>query len=234
MWYQWFEPSPPPSVSFSTLPGPSSSSMPVSSACSCSGGEQPHHAHRVFALDLVARMHHLVGELAGIREEQQPLGVEIEATDRDPLAVADVGQLFEHRRPPLGVVARDDLAGGLVIHEDPCARLREANLHELAVDPHFVARGDFLTDVGRLAVHRDSPGEDHLLHRTARAESARGQHLVQALRLGEDLVSGRAVARWRQALRDLLQRQARLLHRARRRTVPGPGSRARVALRRLG
>ena len=92
---------------------------------------------------------------------------------------------------------------------------------------------DLLADVGRLAVHGDAAGEDHLLHRAARAEAARRQHLVQALRLGEDVVSGGAVARRRQALRDLLQRQARLLHRARRRTVPGSGSRARVALRRL-
>ena len=91
---------------------------------------------------------------------------------------------------PFGIVARDDLAGGLVIHEDARARLGEAHLHELAVDAHFVARADLLPDVRRLAVHGDAAGEDHLLHRAARAEAARRQHLVQALRLGEDLVSG--------------------------------------------
>ena len=63
--------------------------------------ERAHHAHRVFALDLVARMHHPVGELARVREQQQALGVEVEAADRDPLAVADVRQLLEHRRAAL-------------------------------------------------------------------------------------------------------------------------------------
>ena len=69
----------------------------------------------------------------------------------------------------------------------------------------------FWPDFGGLAVHGDAPGEDHLLHRAARAEAARRQHLVQALRLGEDCRQWSVwCSRRRQALRDLLQRQARL------------------------
>ncbi len=168
--------------------------------------EEPDHADRVFALDLVARMHHPVRKFAGVGEEQEPLGVEIEATDRDPLAVADIGQLLEHRRPPFGIVARDDLAGGLVIQEDTRARLGETYLHEFAINPHFVTRRHFLPHVCGLAVHGDAAGEDHFFHRAARAEAARRQHLVQALRLGEDLVSGGLVTRRRQALVDPLHR----------------------------
>ena len=128
--------------------------------------------------------------------------------NREP---ADVGQK---------VGPGDDLAGRLVVHENPRARLGEAHLDELAVDAHLVARADFLADVGGLAIHGDAAGEDHLLHRAARAEAARRQHFVQALRLGKDVVSGRAVARRRQALRYLLQSETRLLHRPRRGAMP--------------
>ena len=64
-----------------------------------------------------------------------------------------------------------------------------------------------------IAVHGDAAGDDHVLHRAARAEAARGQHLVQALRLVEDFVSGRLVLRRRAGSPRSLQRQARLLHR---------------------
>src|SRR4029453_18152225 len=117
------------------------------------GRERAHHPDRVLALDLVARMHHLVRELARVREQQQPFGIEIESPDRDPLAVADVGKLLEHRRTTFGIVARDDLAGRLVIHENARARFGEADPDELAVDSHFVAGSDFLSDLGRLAVY---------------------------------------------------------------------------------
>ncbi len=129
--------------------------------------ERADDPHRILALDLVTRVHHLVRELAGIGEQQQALGVEVEAPDRDPLAVADVGQLLEHGGPPFGIVARDDLARGLVVHENARARLGKANLHELAVDAHFVTGSDLLTHVGGLAVHGDPAGEDKLLHRAA-------------------------------------------------------------------
>jgi hypothetical protein len=169
-------------------------------------GETPHDAHRVFALDLVARVHQPVGELARIGEEQQAFGVVIEAADIDPAAVADRGQLFEHRWSALGIVARDEFARRLVIHQHPGSRLGEADLDELAVDAHLVAGPDLLPDFGRHPVHGDAPGEDHFLHRATRAEAAARQHLVQALRLAEDLVSGTFVFRRRQALCDPLQR----------------------------
>ena len=68
--------------------------------------ELAHHAHRVFALDVVARMHQPVRELARIGEQQQALGVEVEAADGDPFAVPHRRQLFEHRRPAFRIVAR--------------------------------------------------------------------------------------------------------------------------------
>jgi hypothetical protein len=119
-------------------------------------GEPSEHAHRVLALDLVARMHHPVRELAGVREEQQALGVVVEAAHRDPAAVLDRRQHAEHRGALLGIVARHELAGRLVIDEHARLRLGEADLHRLAVDADLVARADLLPDVAgiRLTVMR--------------------------------------------------------------------------------
>src|SRR5207244_12814391 len=144
----------------------------------------------VLALDVVARWHQPIGELTGIGEQQQTFGVVIETPDADPLAVADRRQLLEHRRAAFGIVARDDLAGGLVVDEHARSRFGEADLDELAVDTDFVARADLLSDFGRHPVHRDAAGEDHLLPCAARAERARGATLGQALRFAERWYSG--------------------------------------------
>src|SRR5467141_5143226 len=48
--------------------------------------EQALNADRVFALDLVARVHQAVGELAGIGQQQQPRAVDIQPTHRHPPA----------------------------------------------------------------------------------------------------------------------------------------------------
>jgi len=57
------------------------------------------HPHRVFALDLVARMHEAVRELAGVGEEQETAGIEVEPADRDPVTAPNSRQMVEHRRP---------------------------------------------------------------------------------------------------------------------------------------
>ena len=189
-------------------------------------GQATHDANRVFAVDLITRVHQPIGKLTGIGEQQQTFSVVIEAPDIDPFAVADRRQLLEHGRTSFGIVARHNFARRLVIDEHPRARLREANLDKLAVDTDFIAGAHLLTDFRGHAVHGNASSENHLLHRAPRPEPARRQHLVQALRFVEDFVSGALVLRRRQALRDPLQRQARLLHWTR-----GPDSRARVAPR---
>lgn len=42
------------------------------------------HTHRVFAHQVITRMHQSVGQFAGRGEQQQAAGIEVEATDRDP------------------------------------------------------------------------------------------------------------------------------------------------------
>ena len=172
-------------------------------------------------------MHQSVGKLTRIGEQQQTFGVVVETADVDPFAVADRRQLLEHGRTSFGIVARHNFARRLVIDEHPRARLREADLDELAVDTNFIAGAHLLTDFRGHAIHGNAPRENHLFHRAPRPEPARCQHFVQALWLVEDFVSGALVLRRRQALRDPLQRQARLLHWTR-----GPDSRVRVSPRR--
>ena len=102
------------------------------------GRQEAHHAHRVLALDLVARMHHLVGELAGVGEQQQALGVEVEPPHRDPLGVAELGQLVEHRRPDEVAVGQFSIIRPRAAREEGRA-LRLAGLDE-AHDPRELRR----------------------------------------------------------------------------------------------
>ncbi len=111
------------------------------------------------------------------------------ATQRPPLTF---GKFLEHGRAFAGVVLGDDLADRLVIQQDTRRASRLAPLQRLAVDAHLVARHDPLADVGRLAVHRDPPGDDHLFHVAARTDAGIGEHLVQFFGLGIQRLLGRA------------------------------------------
>ena len=46
-------------------------------------------------------MHQLVGQLAGVGEQQQAFGVDVEPTHRLPLALRQARQAAEHRRAVL-------------------------------------------------------------------------------------------------------------------------------------
>jgi hypothetical protein len=80
-------------------------------------GELAHHAHRVFALNLEARMREAIRELAARREDEQAFRVEVQAPDGNPAPAVHARQLVEHRGTIFGIVARDDFAGGLVVEQ---------------------------------------------------------------------------------------------------------------------
>ena len=82
------------------------------------------------------------------------------------------------------IVVGDDLAGRLVIRQDPRRRRHDAHPHRLAVDLDPVAEGDALAGVRRLAVDRDPALDDQVFHVAARADAGLGQHLVQLRRIG--------------------------------------------------
>src|SRR5476649_891644 len=140
-------------------------------------------AHRVFAVDAVARVHQPVGQVAGGGEQQQTFGVEVEAADGQPFAGLHRRQAVEHRWTAVRVVIADDFAGRLMVDQHARRLLADAALDQFTVDADVVGRQDALADVGRLAVDGDAAGDDQLFHVAARTEAGFGQHLVQFRRV---------------------------------------------------
>ena len=146
--------------------------------------ESAEHANRVFAFHAEARVHQLVRQFAGIGEQQQAFGVQVEPAHRLPLALLKPRQATEHGRPVLRVVMGDDFTGGLVVGDDARRRRHDAHAHRLAVDLDLVAERDALAGVRRLAVDRDLAVGNPLLHVTPRSDPCLRQHLVQFRRFG--------------------------------------------------
>ena len=53
--------------------------------------EGTQHSYRIFALKPESRMHELVGELARAGQKEQPLGIEVQTTNRLPFALKKFG-----------------------------------------------------------------------------------------------------------------------------------------------
>lgn len=92
-----------------------------------------------------------------------------------------LGETVEHADPSVRIVARHDLALGLVVDQHPRHANAELKIDELAIDPHLVGRADLLADAGRHAVDRDAAGDDHLFDLPSRGDAGLRQYLVQAL-----------------------------------------------------
>ena len=169
--------------------------------------EPTQHANRVLAFHAEARVHQLVGQFAGVGEQQQALGVQVEPTDRLPLALLQSRQPAEHRRPVLGVVVGDDFSGRLVVGNDARRRGHDAHAHRLAVDLDLVAEGNALAGVRRLSVDRHQAVGDPLLHVAPRTHAGLCQHLVQLRRigLGSQHALGRAGWRFGDGLLDFIE-----------------------------
>ena len=86
---------------------PSSSSTPVSSASACSRVSGRARRDRVLALDAVARMEDVLGPVAVVGEEDQALGVLVEAADRVEARAAGELARDEVHDGPLGVAVLD-------------------------------------------------------------------------------------------------------------------------------
>jgi len=161
------------------------------------------HAHRVFALDFVARMHHAIGEVAVVGKQQEAAGIEIEAADGDPAPALQPRQFCEHAGAPVGVVAGDYFAFRFVIDQHSRQAQLELELHQLAIDADLVFGTDALADVGRQAIDADAAGDDPFLEFAARTEAGIGQGLVQLGRVDEDgFVAAPGVGRQRGAAAD--------------------------------
>ena len=154
--------------------------------------QRPEHPHRVLALQAKARMHQLVGQFARAGQQQQAFGIEVQPSDRLPLALVELGQLAKDGRAVLRIVVGHHLAGGLVVGNHPRRRRCDAHAQRLAIDLDRIAELNALADVGRLIVDRNAALQNQLLHLQARAQTGLGQHLVQlgAFGLGREHALG--------------------------------------------
>ena len=117
-------------------------------------------------------------EPAVIGEQQQALGVDVEAAHGDH-AGQGLGQHVENGRAPLGVTDRGDEAARLVEEPEPCAL---AMGHGRAIDHHLVLgahiEGGAVDDD---AIHLDPARRDPFLGVAARAQAHAGHDLGDAL-----------------------------------------------------
>lgn len=124
----------------------------------------------------VAGVHHAVGDVAVVGQEEQPLGVAVEAADRvDPLA--DIDQV--HHRPPLALVARGGDVAARLVEEEVAGSL---GAQQVAVDPDLGGAGiDLGPELGDdLAVDVDAARPDQFLRPAAGGNAARGEDSLQA------------------------------------------------------
>ena len=130
----------------------------------------------VLLLESEARVHDPVRHVAVVREEEKPLGVSVQPSDRvDPLG--EVHQL--HHGPAASLVAhRRDVAAGLVDHQ-VAERLGP---EESAVDPDLGK--DWIDLCPELrhdhTVHHDPTLADQVFGGAARGDAAGGKHALEA------------------------------------------------------
>src|SRR6266852_3432879 len=119
------------------------------------------YPHRVLALDLAARVHQAVGELARVGKEQEPAGVEVQPADRDPVTAPHSRQMVEHGRPARRIARGDEQAGRPTVF-DHLPRMRGS---------HWIAIGRLDFNSGGLLLFTDS-GElaNRLMHPSSQIE----------------------------------------------------------------
>src|SRR5690606_17411236 len=132
------------------------------------------HTHRVLALSAVTRMHEPVSQIARRGQNQQALGIEIEAPYRQPLTDSHFGQAGTNRRTPRRVVVADDFASWLVIKNNAW-RLGGIGARDGAtIDTHLIVRPNALANMRRLAIDGHSPGNNQLFHFASRTNTSIG------------------------------------------------------------
>jgi hypothetical protein len=160
--------------------------------------------------DAVCRVLQPVREVAVVRQQEQALGVGVEASDVEEalLTVADV--VLERDTAQLVVHRRDDTLG--LVEGEVDAVLVEVDPHPVDVD-HLGLWVDAHAELGdHLAVHLDAPLLDEVLADTPRPDTAGRHQLLQPHTLGVvdvDLGSGLAVGQLRGLARLRRAREAR-------------------------
>ena len=137
------------------------------------------YAGVVLALDLVTRVQQARGEVAVVGEQQQALGVVVEAAYRIDVLV-HVRQQVQDRGPLLGVLPRRHVAARLVEEDVAVAR---GDAHALAVDANVVSGrvGPRAQLAHRLAVHRHPALQDQRFGGAPGCHTGGGEDLLEAV-----------------------------------------------------
>ncbi len=144
--------------------------------------DKPVHPHLVAPHPAGRRQFEAAGERAVIGQEEEALGIEVEAADRDESRQAG-GQRPEHRRPaPLVLMAGDEAGGLMKAPEARPLRLGQRS----AVDPDLVLRRHRDCRAGEDgAVDRDPPFVDPAFGVAARAQPGTRHDLGDAFWLAD-------------------------------------------------
>ena len=137
------------------------------------------HAREILALDFMLRMQQPLHELAVVRQQQQALGVVVEAADGVDV-LPHVGQQVEHGRPALGVLPRRHVAAGLV-EEDVAVALRDADALPVEADVVVIRIGPRAECEDRRPIHRDAAVRDEDLGGAPRRDTGGREDLLESL-----------------------------------------------------
>lgn len=122
----------------------------------------------VFLVQLVARVHHAIGDLAIVRQQQKSLGVAIQPTNRQDTALhADE---VHHRIAPTFVGCCRDVALRLVQQQIAATRIGDELPVNLNLLPLTIDLRSQLSD--DLTIDANSPFGDEFLGSTARCDTA--------------------------------------------------------------
>ena len=142
--------------------------------------EGSENADGILAVDFVARMHETVRELTVGRKQQQAGCRDVQPADIDPAPRPEARQCREDALAPFWIMPRADLANRFVVGNNrmPSVDRRGLQFKRLAVQGDFLATGQLIAQLGRLAVDEDSTGSNPAFDLTTRSDAGVGQDLL--------------------------------------------------------
>ena len=146
-------------------------------------GKFTQDAYRVFTFYLVTWMHEAICKLAVGGKNEQAGGVDIEPTNRNPLAVFHPRQVVKHGDAVARIAGRHNLALGLVVKQNPRQFFVESQLDRALIDHYIVPRRDLRPGGCDDAVNHHPARRNHDLHVATGAMTRLRQNLMQALAL---------------------------------------------------
>ena len=109
-------------------------------------------------------MHQAVGQLTRTGHQKQAFGVQVQAADRLPLAMVQLGQAPKHGGAIQRVVVGDHFAAWLVIGDHARRGWINTDVNRLAIDLDRIAELNPLPDVRGLGIDGNPTLQNQLLH----------------------------------------------------------------------